>query len=299
MVEKIKKEEQVELRDLRQYYSAILNSMPYLVYWIDEHCVLQGCNAHFTALLDLKHINDFSGSPYNKLAKATKWPVEDIEAFRLDDMSVIFSGQAKYERALPPIVNADGQVSYFICNRDPLFDPAGRVIGAVVVMVEVTEQHLQNQRAAYVQAALDANPSLRDSTRVPRVLIVEDNAIAKKVEEALLLAQNCEVDSAESGQQALSLFQPGKYDLVMMDIGLEDTSGYVLSKQFRQLEKDTKFHVPIIALTSFKADLVKYDCDYYFMDGVLSKPLTAEQADQIVQHYVHHRNTTVNGLKHA
>ena len=73
----------------------------------------------------------------------------------------------------------------------------------------------------------------------------------------------------------------------------------MLSKQFRQLEKGTKFHVPIIALTSFEADLVKYDCDYYFMDGVISKPLSAEQANQIVQHYIYHKNTTVNGLKYA
>jgi CheY-like chemotaxis protein len=130
-----------------------------------------------------------------------------------------------------------------------------------------------------------------------KVLIVEDNLVATQVEESLLRNLNFEVDCAATGKQATELFQPGIYDLVLMDIGLEDTSGYVLSKQFRELEKGTQFHVPIIALTSFEADLVKYDCDYYFMDGVISKPLSAEQAHQILEHFIFHKNITVDGLK--
>lgn len=297
MVDLNKQGKRAEIEEIRHYYSAILNCMPYLVYWIDAHCMLQGCNAPLTQLLDLKNVHDFSGYPYEKLAKATQWSEKTIEAFRLDDMKVIFSGEAIHDKALPPILHKDGTVQHFICNREPLLDQSGRVIGAVVILMEVKEK---------VSSPIETNQPIDHiqqdaafSTTAPRVLIVEDNLVAKQVEESLLLALNCAVDCADSGQQALALFQPGKYDLVIMDIGLEDTSGYVLSKQFRQFEKDTQFHVPIIALTSFQADLVKYDCDYYFMDGVISKPLTAEQAEQIVQHYIYHKNTTVNGLKYA
>lgn len=297
MVDKNKKNKHMEPHELHQYYAAILNCMPYWVYWVDKNCVLQGCNARFTELLGLKNIQDFSGTPYQKLAQATQWSPTVIDAFRLDDMSVIFSGEAMHERAIPPIQFPDGTLHHFICNRDPLLDQAERVIGAVVVLLEVPEQRHQQAKVMSQPVIRAPNPM----TRAPRVLIVEDNLVAKQVEEALLLALNCDVDCADSGAQALALFQPGKYDLVIMDIGLEDTSGYVLSKQFRQFEKEKEgdLHVPIIALTSFEADLVKYDCDYYFMDGVISKPLTAEQADQIVQHYIYHKNTTVNGLKYA
>jgi len=293
MVDHSKKTGQADIRELHQYYSAILNCMPYLVYWVDEHCVLQGCNAHFTQLLDLHNLEDFSGDPYEKLAEAAQWSADVIEAFRLDDMAAIFSGEALHDKAVSPILYKDGTIHQFICHRDPLLDQAGRVVGLVVILIEETEKPQVKIESKPVETT-SAAPS-----RTPRVLIVEDNLVAKQVEESLLTALNCDVDSAESGEQALALFEPGKYDLVIMDIGLEDTSGYVLSKQFRQFEKDTTFHVPIIALTSFQADLVKYDCDYYFMDGVISKPLTAEQADQIVQHYIYHKNTTVNGLKYA
>lgn len=294
MVDLDKKNKLVELQDLHQYYTAILNCMPNWVYWVDKNCVLQGCNSRFIQLLDLKNISDFSGSPYQKLAQTCQWSPTVIDAFRLDDMSVVFSGQAMHGRDLPPILFRDGTIHHFTCNRDPILDAAGRILGVVVVLIEIPEQR---PKKSVVPEVVPPPPTPQNKT--PRVLIVEDNIVAKQVEESLIRALNCDVDSADTGQQALALFQPGRYDLVIMDIGLEDTSGYVLSKQFRQLEKSTKFHVPIIALTSFEADLVKYDCDYYFMDGVISKPLSAEQADQIVQHYIYHKNVTVTGLKYA
>ena len=293
MVDENKKSKQVELQDVHQYYSSILNCVPNWVYWIDKDCILQGCNMRFTQFLGLKNLSDFTGTPYLKLAQVAQWSPTVIDAFRLDDMSVVFSGQAMHDRDLPPILFPDGTIHHFICNRDPLLDQSGRVLGAVVVLVEVPEPRPKQEKPQFAAQAKGLE------NRAPRVLIVEDNLVAKQVEESLMRALNCDVDCADTGQQATALFQPGTYDLVIMDIGLDDTSGYVLSKQFRQLEKGTKFHVPIIALTSFEADLVKYDCDYYFMDGVISKPLSAEQANQIVQHYIYHKNTTVNGLKYA
>lgn len=95
----------------------------------------------------------------------------------------------------------------------------------------------------------------------------------------------------------MQLFDPGKYDLVLMDIGLADTSGYVVAKQLRNKEKGTNHHVPIIALTGYEAEVVKYDCEQYFMEGAITKPLTSEQAEQIIQHYVYHMDVEVKGLK--
>jgi hypothetical protein len=55
--------------------------------------------------------------------------------------------------------------------------------------------------------------------------------------------------------------------------------------------------VPIIALTGYEADVVKYDCEQYFMEGAITKPLTSEQAEQIIKHYVYHMDVVVQGLK--
>ena len=206
-------------------------------------------------------------------------------------MTVVFSGQPMHDRDLPPMNFQDGSIHHFICDRNPLRDASGQILGAVVVLVEVPGPRPKRNETQPASSELDFEH------RKPRVLIVEDNLVAKQVEESLLRALNCDVDCAGSGQEAMALFQPGAYDLVIMDIGLEDTSGYVLSKQFRQLEKSSGLHVPIIALTSFEAELVKYDCEYYFMDGVISKPLSSEQAAQIVEHFIYHKNTPIIGLK--
>lgn len=84
----------------------------------------------------------------------------------------------------------------------------------------------------------------------------------------------------------MHLFKPGKYDLIFMDISLLDTSGYVVSKMFRKMEKNTPHHVPIIAVTTHQADVVKKDCEDYSMEDVITKPLTSEQAMSFIKRYV-------------
>ena len=55
--------------------------------------------------------------------------------------------------------------------------------------------------------------------------------------------------------------------------------------------------MPIVALTGFDVDVVKTDCDYYFMEGALAKPLTKEQARQLIQRYVYQMPIPIQGLK--
>lgn len=135
------------------------------------------------------------------------------------------------------------------------------------------------------------------ATVTPIILLVEDNLLAQKASQSLLTQLACHVDVADSGKKAILLFEPGKYDLIFMDIGLNDTSGYVLSKNIRHIEKNSPFHVPIIALTGFDADTVKSDCSAYSMAGAMTKPLTQVQAKQIIAHYIYHDDTPIQGLK--
>lgn len=131
---------------------------------------------------------------------------------------------------------------------------------------------------------------------IPRVLLVEDNLIAQTVEKDLLQTLGCEVDVAEDGEGSLTLFSPGKYDVILVDIGLQDTSGYIVAQKIREQENGTKYHVPIIALTSYKAEVVKHDCREYFMAGAITKPLTINQAEQIIKHYIYEQDILVDGL---
>src|SRR3990167_6064452 len=218
--------------------------------------------------------------PYSKLTKALGLSKSYAESLKLDDMAVIFSGKPKHNlEIISPKSKNNPEIKY-TCNRDPIIDKTGKVIGAVIVIMNkndlVTEKLIQVETKDRTK-----------NTIKPRVLVVEDNATALKVEESIFKALNCIVDSVSTGNEALNLFKPGKYNLVMMDIGLEDSSGYFLCRKFRKMEENTDFHAVIIALTSFKPEDVKDDCKYYNMEGVVGKPLEQDQADQIIQHYIY------------
>lgn len=277
--------------DFQQHYIDIINCVPDIVYWVDVDCHLKGCNKNFVKALGLKSLRDFSGTPYDQMKKFTKWPEDRINAFKLDDMNVLFSGKAQYHIEEKPVQISEVKAIHYRATRVPLFDKNKHVVGLVVVLTELSEP--QSLPAA-PKLSIKQEKSLKDNLHI---LMVEDNFIAQKVEEALFKSLHCDVDVAETGDKALLLFNPGKYDIVFMGIGLQDASGYWVAKKIRQKEKNTSYHVPIIALTSYQADVVKYDCNDYAMDGVLTKPLTPEQAQQIIQHYIYHENIPVNGLR--
>lgn len=288
---------QDDLESIHQYYMEIINAIPTIIYWVDMQCNLQGCNSSFIRLLGLHTLKELKGTPYEQMDKFAHWNKKRTEELKLDDMNVLFSGIPTYNVEEKPIENDQGKVFYFQSNRVPMYDRDKQIIGLIVSFNDVTLSKEVQARAGKTSENIQDTESLLTKDYLPSVLMVEDNIIAQNVEKALLTALHCQVDVADSADAAVKLFHPGKYDLVLMDIGLEDSSGYVVAKQLRQKEKDTQYHVPIIALTGFEADVVKYDCQHYFMEGVISKPLTCEQAEQIIKHYVYHLDVPVRGLK--
>ncbi|ARG97376.1 response regulator [Legionella micdadei] len=299
--------------DMNQFYVDVIDCMPNLVYLLDKNCCLVGCNRNFRSLLGTTQTEEIIGShPYKKLVSLADWSEERSEILKKDDINVLLSGEPVYEATEAPVVNKNGDIVYYLSTRIPLHNKDKKVIGLVCILIDITETKKLKEQLAKIKKELQAynrkqvpeEPSaisddLDDliEKKPPKVLMVEDNSIAQRATQALLMQLDCHVDVAESGDKAAMLFEPGKYDLVFMDIGLEDTSGYVVSKRIRQLERGTEYHVPIIALTGYQADIVKYDCDDYSMEGALTKPLTTEQAKQIIQHYIYHIDVPVRGLK--
>ena len=278
--------------DVHEYYMDIINCMPHIVYWVDANCTLMGCNLNFVKLLGLEQLNDFIGTPHDQMMKQLSWPAERIELFRQDDMAVLFSGLPEYDVEELPVYKKEGRVIYYKSSRIPLFDVNKKVTGLVVILNDITAQK-EMEKVLNLTHPIHRVTGIKHTNKPVRVLLVEDNIIAQHVQQTLLMTLNCEVDIAGSGDAASMLFEPGKYGLVFMDIGLQDTSGYIVSKTFREMEKNTRYHVPIIALTAYQADVIKADCNDYFMDGVITKPLTSEQALQIINRYVYHQEMDV------
>ncbi len=125
----------------------------------------------------------------------------------------------------------------------------------------------------------------KETSYPTQLLLIEDNILAQKIAQSMLASLNCKVDLADCGGQALKLFSAGKYNLIFMDIGLPDSSGYELACHFRQTEKGSPHRAPIIALTAHVDDDIKKECIDAGMDDILSKPLSLAQARYLLNRY--------------
>lgn len=82
-----------------------------------------------------------------------------------------------------------------------------------------------------------------------RVLVVDDNAVNRKVAEGFLRTFDVQVDEAGSGEEALRLAAGVKYDLVLMDHLMPGMDGIETAKRMREIPGYAE-GVPIVAMTA-------------------------------------------------
>ena len=163
---------------IHQYYMDIINCMPNVVYWVNADCELQGANNHFVELLNLHDLKNFKGTPYQLLEKHAHWPKKRVEAFKLDDMSVLFSGVAKHDTKEAPVEiiskfhpSAHFPILYYESTRVPLLDQKKQVKGLVVILKDVTEERT-NIKAGIFKNAVDLTVVEYPRDRAPSVFIL-------------------------------------------------------------------------------------------------------------------------------
>ena len=78
-----------------------------------------------------------------------------------------------------------------------------------------------------------------------RLLLVEDDLSLINGLSFAIKKQGYEIDVARTGMEADEMWSDGKYDLVILDVSLPDSSGFDICRKIRQTSK-----VPIIFLTA-------------------------------------------------
>jgi CheY-like chemotaxis protein len=106
-----------------------------------------------------------------------------------------------------------------------------------------------------------------------RVLLAEDNGFNRALIEHVLEPMGCRVDSARSGTEAVQLFQPGRYDLVLMDCQMPETDGLTATRHIRRLEAG-RGRVPVVAVTAGTVSGARRACIEAGMDDFLAKPFS-------------------------
>ncbi len=114
---------------------------------------------------------------------------------------------------------------------------------------------------------------------VPRILLVDDNFVNRKVASEILKKAGCIVDMAESGQRAIEFVTNSysiinkKYDVVFMDIQMPDMDGIETTQYLREQFKNLP---PIVAMTAYS---MKEDRERFLsqgMDDYVAKPIRAK-----------------------
>lgn len=121
-----------------------------------------------------------------------------------------------------------------------------------------------------------------------RILLVEDNELNREIVVDLLSEIGIEVDEANDGVVAIEKCVAAKrrkmYDFILMDIQMPIMDGYKATTEIRNLLKDYKKHVPIIAMTANAFDGDKKRALDAGMDAHLAKPIIIEKlVEQLIK----------------
>lgn len=262
------------------------------VYFLDKDSHLQDCNESFKKTFDISSIEDFKNKPYAKIAKIFGLSEAAINKLRLGDANVVFSKQPFID-SIDTKSDDAGIKPHYQCEHFPIKDTKNEVIGVLVQMSAISEE-----KAIETQKSKSTIESMKLGFS-PHVMVVEDDEDCRDLIKSFFENQGCTVDTVDSFDKAMTLFKLRKYHLISMDLELEnkDTSGQVITKNFRKSEVGTNQHVPIVVITGFTySEGIANDLDYYQVDGCLVKPVTEEQIGQLLRYFVGNENITVKGL---
>ncbi len=114
------------------------------------------------------------------------------------------------------------------------------------------------------------------------VLLVEDNAVNRKVAVRLLMQKGMTVTSAENGRVGVEKWSEGMFDLVLMDVQMPEMDGFQATAEIRRLEATQGRRTPIVAMTAHAMSGDRERCLAAGMDDYVTKPVRAESLYEVI-----------------
>ena len=104
------------------------------------------------------------------------------------------------------------------------------------------------------------------------ILVVDDEPFVSDAVKMMLTFDGHKVDTASSGQEALALFEKGKYDLIITDYAMPVMKGDELAMTIKARTPDQ----PIVLITAYAEMLKASHHPLRGVDFVISKPFLLE-----------------------
>lgn len=164
---------------------AVINTLPYAIYWKDTELVYRGCNQRFADDLGLPTPDDIIGRTDGDLA----WQEEEVAAFKAADQRILTTRTAEYDDQ-ETVIHPDGHQEWFETYKLPLHDDSGQLIGIVSTYNNITSRK-QAEATVLAQAALLQELSTPVIPLTDQILVLPligsiDSRRAQQVLEAIL-----------------------------------------------------------------------------------------------------------------
>ena len=114
------------------------------------------------------------------------------------------------------------------------------------------------------------------------ILLVEDNLMNVLVAQTYLKRWGAVVDVAENGEVALRKIDPGRQQLVLMDLSMPVMDGYEATRRIRE----AGITLPVIALTANLPDEVAGRAREAGINDVLVKPFMPDELHRKILHFI-------------
>ncbi|MER3587616.1 MAG: diguanylate cyclase, partial [Mastigocladus sp. ERB_26_1] len=109
-----------------------------------------------------------------------------------------------------------------------------------------------------------------------RVLVVDDEVDSRNFLAFVLEQAGAEVAATASAREALQILTQFKPDILVSDIGMPETDGYMLMRQIRALESEQENKILAIALTAYAGEVNQKQALAAGFQQHIAKPVTPE-----------------------
>ena len=154
------------------------------------------------------------------------------------------------------------------------------------------------RRADAPVASFDAELSMPQPNRERshfRILVADDNHTNQKVILKFLDKLGYRAEAVANGAEAITSFETGFYDLILMDCQMPEIDGYEATRRIREIENGRKKLIPIIALTAHALAGDRSKCAKAGMDDYVSKPVGLRQLEKVLVHWLNWQPSVSTG----
>jgi PAS domain S-box-containing protein len=151
------------------------------------------------------------------------------------------------------------------------------LLGCIAIVLGLKKEDEEEQQIITKHIVKEVKNALK-----PRILLVEDNKMNRKIVISVLKSHDMTCDVAVDGSEALKAVSEKDYDVVFMDCQMPVMDGYECTSKIRLLKGDKK-HTTIIAMTANAMEGDSEKCIKAGMDDYISKPINFDTMFNMIE----------------